>query len=540
MRLLGALVFGCFLLGTAFGQVFDKSPTATSGQISEGDGQALYGGFGLDAANGAAYSIYRKFGQRDPDVPLQEADNDPGNLSSMTWSGLHHQDASGIIDPGMFIGNSPATQSDPSQLLYMKPLIDEEGGGNGDSNFRRDWDLRFGFLEDPNAFVAGRAPNDESWDLWSGEWFTDGVSAQLNIGTNDQLDETDWYTRMGSGFRLNAAESVFGNEGERTGNEMIRTRAGTGDELDEAMNANSYAGVGYDDAIEISWGLELNDPGNADAVRAREVKFSVKVGNVLHEGIFDPGAANDPMAPNGDGEDYSGGFFDWQNATPVFFVAPSGGTIDGIGSMGVFIPGDVNADGTVDDVDRQAIASFQGQVDTTYSRGDMDQDGDTDADDLAVWDSIGGALPGDFNKNGILDSADIDDLTMRSAGGQNPLGYDLNADTFVNQVDVDVWVKDLFRSWIGDANLDGEFSSADLVTVLASGTYEADVDSAWTTGDFNGDGRTNSGDLVAALADGGYELGPVAVVAVPEPGCLTLMAIGWLACLWNWSSRRPG
>jgi hypothetical protein len=69
-----------------------------------------------------------------------------------------------------------------------------------------------------------------------------------------------------------------------------------------------------------------------------------------------------------------------------------------------------------------------------------------------------------------------------------------------------------------------------LVDVLASGTYEADVPSGWTTGDFNGDGRTDSSDLVAALADGGYETGPRAAVgAVPEPSTVVLLLIGCLA-----------
>ena len=67
-------------------------------------------------------------------------------------------------------------------------------------------------------------------------------------------------------------------------------------------------------------------------------------------------------------------------------------------------------------------------------------------------------------------------------------------------------------------------------TVLSSGTYEADVDSVWSSGDFNGDGRTNSGDLVTALADGGYELGPrAAVAAVPEPASFVLALLGLLA-----------
>jgi hypothetical protein len=101
---------------------------------------------------------------------------------------------------------------------------------------------------------------------------------------------------------------------------------------------------------------------------------------------------------------------------------------------------------------------------------------------------------------------------------------------------VAVWIKDLFNSWVGDANLDGEFSSADLVVVLASGTYEADVASTWSTGDFNGDGRTNTADLVAALADGGYEAGPrAAAAAVPEPTTVQLLVLG---ALMLWRRRR--
>jgi hypothetical protein len=145
-----------------------------------------------------------------------------------------------------------------------------------------------------------------------------------------------------------------------------------------------------------------------------------------------------------------------------------------------------------------------------------------------VTTSVG--IPGDFNNDGVLDLADIDDLTAQSASATNPVAYDLNSDALVNAVDVSVWVKDLANSWIGDANLDGEFNSSDLVGVLASGTYEANVDSVWSQGDFNGDGRTNSTDLVAALADGGYEMGPrAAVAAVPEPTAGALLLLGMLA-----------
>jgi hypothetical protein len=137
--------------------------------------------------------------------------------------------------------------------------------------------------------------------------------------------------------------------------------------------------------------------------------------------------------------------------------------------------------------------------------------------------------PGDFDGDGILGAADIDDLTAQSAGSLNPPAYDLNADSLVNQADVEVWIKDLLHSWVGDADLNGQFDSSDLVSILAAGTYEADVNAVWTTGDFSGDARANSADLVAALADGGYELGPRAATAsVPEPATLTLLTLSLL------------
>ncbi len=146
------------------------------------------------------------------------------------------------------------------------------------------------------------------------------------------------------------------------------------------------------------------------------------------------------------------------------------------------------------------------------------------------WD--GGGMRGDFDGNGVLDSADIDALTQQAAGGMNDVTYDLNADSVVDTADVNVWIKDLYNSWVGDADLDHEFNSSDLVKVLSAGTYEIDVESVWSQGDFNADGRTNSSDLVAALSDGGYELGPpAAMAAVPEPSTLVLIACAMLCLL---------
>jgi hypothetical protein len=283
--------------------------------------------------------------------------------------------------------------------------------------------------------------------------------------------------------------------------------------------------------------MELNDPTNANPILAREVKITAKVGNVVFEGMFDPGSPTDPVEPNpaaDSGITYTGGWFDWQQAVPAMYIGASNQTAaNATAIQGIFIPGDFDSNGIVEAADRDILNSYLGQTDTSYSRGDLDQDGDTDADDLAAWDALGGGgRTGDFNQNGELDSGDIDDLTVKSASRTNPADYDLNADTLVNDADVNFWIRDLFHSWVGDADLNREFNSSDLVVVLASGTYEADMAAVWTTGDFNGDGRTNSSDLVAALADGGYEAGPrPATAAVPEPATAVLILCAALTCL---------
>ena len=141
---------------------------------------------------------------------------------------------------------------------------------------------------------------------------------------------------------------------------------------------------------------------------------------------------------------------------------------------------------------------------------------------------------GDFDTNGVLDVSDIDDLLGRVATGENSVAYDLNDDALVNTGDIGVWVKDLANTWFGDANLDGQFDSGDLVEVFKAGQYEDGIagNSTWATGDWNGDREFDTGDLVAAFQDGGFEAGPRAAVSVvPEPTCATLLLIGALGIL---------
>jgi hypothetical protein len=147
---------------------------------------------------------------------------------------------------------------------------------------------------------------------------------------------------------------------------------------------------------------------------------------------------------------------------------------------------------------------------------------------LAAYESLLNtpALPGDFDGNGILDAADIDQLTLAVLGGSSDLRFDVNADGSVDSQDRTYWVESLKGTYFGDANLDGTFTSGDLVAVFQRGEYEDEIpgNSTWEDGDWDGDLDFGSGDFVMAFQAGGYELGPrAAVAAVPEP-----VTSGWL------------
>jgi hypothetical protein len=142
--------------------------------------------------------------------------------------------------------------------------------------------------------------------------------------------------------------------------------------------------------------------------------------------------------------------------------------------------------------------------------------------------------------DGDLDVADLDKLLGFVRTGEFDSQSDFNFDKVVNQADLAFWVHDLKQTYFGDANLDGEFNSSDLVAVFEVGQYEDSValNSTWATGDWNGDGEFSSSDLVSAFADGGYEQGPrAAAQAVPEPGSLALLLAAF-AGMMTWIRRR--
>ncbi len=138
-------------------------------------------------------------------------------------------------------------------------------------------------------------------------------------------------------------------------------------------------------------------------------------------------------------------------------------------------------------------------------------------------------LKGDFDANGLLEEADITALSLEVQKPSPNLAFDLNADKKVDQDDRTVWVRDLKKTYFGDANLDREFNSNDFVQVFTAGEYEDTVagNSTWSEGDWDGDANFDSTDFVKAFVDGGYEMGPPpqAVAAVPEPTGITLVLL---------------
>jgi hypothetical protein len=68
-------------------------------------------------------------------------------------------------------------------------------------------------------------------------------------------------------------------------------------------------------------------------------------------------------------------------------------------------------------------------------------------------------LTGDFNSNGQMDAADIDALSQAVPSGGSLQLFDLNGDGGIDQGDRSVWIEEIRKTYVGDANLDGEFGS---------------------------------------------------------------------------------
>lgn len=462
--------------------VFDEAPGA-------GVDQAYYGNWGTnaDATNPAptSYNNYRKL--RDTNgLPVATADD--ADATSATWSSIY-QDAE-LRAPAMFIGQSPSTTSYENNVLFLGGLFDVGNGGtNGDSAFRHDWGLRIGFLEDPESFVNQRAPNDESWDLWAADWGSDGVSLQFRTGASDNPDASRLSGEVQSDdqyIRFNGNGAVFqaaGTPGDGIADERGREAFGAGIQTSEptAVNLNGpieplqswvTTGIEYAERLEVKWWMEQNDPNDPES----DVTFYAEIGEALFQQSFDPTAVL-PNPTNDPENVFTDNFFDWQNATPVFYLGAVGGAVEAVGQMG-----------------------FTNPNPTTGC---------------------------DFDGSGTCDIADLDELLYTGLSGGDSK-YDLDGSGTVDLADRDAFLREV-GSLPGDADLNGVNNANDLNRLGTS--WQSPV-SSWGDGDFDGDGQAGVSDLntlgvwwTKTAADFAAA-GEPGAAAVPEPTGAALLFVG--------------
>lgn len=100
--------------------------------------------------------------------------------------------------------------------------------------------------------------------------------------------------------------------------------------------------------------------------------------------------------------------------------------------------GDIDLDGDVDADDRDIIVAFQGEG-AFYSEGDLDCDGDVDADDLAAWDMLqSNPCPADLTGEGSLNFLDVSAF-LSAFGNQDPIA-DFEQDGSYNFLDVSAFL----------------------------------------------------------------------------------------------------
>jgi hypothetical protein len=93
----------------------------------------------------------------------------------------------------------------------------------------------------------------------------------------------------------------------------------------------------------------------------------------------------------------------------------------------------------------------------------------------------------------------------------------------------------------GDTNRDGIIDAWDIQRILAANSYGSGIGGwSWEKGDFNGDGFVNWADILMILDHGQYDsgMGPMLMAMVPEPATLALIAGGAIALPRRRRSRK--
>lgn len=195
------------------------------------------------------------------------------------------------------------------------------------------------------------------------------------------------------------------------------------------------------------------------------------------------------------------------------------GEIDQPTKAEIIRPADANADGAVDQLDRDIWQTHDGQSGTRCSTGDFNRDGKTDAADLEIW-TAQQTREVACDLNGDLECSVNDlDMLLGALGSEKTL-FDLDASGgIIDLADREAWLSVAGKTTheaaflLGDLNFDTEVNAIDLN--FLGRNWNSSGDFGYSNGDTNGDGIVDATDLNAIGANWGAN--SVSSLAVPEP-----------------------
>ena len=134
------------------------------------------------------------------------------------------------------------------------------------------------------------------------------------------------------------------------------------------------------------------------------------------------------------------------------------------------------------------------------------------------------AILGDFNQNGLLDAADINQLSEQVAAGSDLVEFDVNGDGAISSLDREFWISDLAGTFAGDADLDRHVAFPDFLALADHFGTEG----GWESGDFDGNGTVEFLDFL--ILSQNYDSRAAKVASVPEPAnpfpfCLAVLGV---------------
>ena len=148
---------------------------------------------------------------------------------------------------------------------------------------------------------------------------------------------------------------------------------------------------------------------------------------------------------------------------------------------------------------------------------------------------VADAISGDFNGDGDYSCADVDSLVANIVSGSNDGQFDLTGDGQVNGQDLQAWLAKAGAAELasgnpylpGDANLDGSVDVSDFNVWNAN---KFTTTSAWCLGDFNADGVTDASDFNVWNSNK-FNSSDSQLNAVPEPssGLMIVVLAGLVA-----------